>query len=128
MHEELERLAHMARSMIETDSPHMDAAVNANIDLYDEHIEAGDIIAERVEEFTRGLWEKHVENAPMPSSMASRASGATHDEAMAALGNLSSATTDVDAIHRLVVDVGVIASHVFMREGRRHYEVTEVGL
>src|SRR5690606_13781359 len=95
-------------------------------ELYDEHIEAGDVIAERVDGFSRNVWRTHVQNTPIPSSLASRWREVRPEEAMAALGNLSSATTDVDAIRSLVVDVGVVASFVFMREGRRHYGLTEV--
>lgn len=126
MHEELERLTRMARSMIETDSPQMDAAISINEELYDEHIEAGNVLAERVDDFTRDVWRMHVQNTPIPSSLASRWREVKPEEAMAALGNLSSATTDLDALRSLVVDVGVVASYVFMREGRRHYGLTEV--
>lgn len=124
VHEELTGLARMARSMIETDSPHMDSVVAINQELFDEHLEAGHILAERVDTFTRSVWTAHVNSVPMPTSLASRWRYVKSEEAMAALGNIESVTTDVDAIRRLVVDVGVVASFVFQREGRKHYSLT----
>ena len=112
--------------MIENDTTTMDQVFADKVDLYDEHMSTGNIIAENIDGFHRGMWKTHVQRHPLPKDLGASPIEYTHDDAMAALGRLEATQTDVDAIRRMIVDVGIIAGHVFVREGKRHYGITEV--
>lgn len=124
MHEEIEGIAQMARSMIEDETSDMDESIAATQTIFYEHVEAGRAIAERVDDFTKALWLTHANAVPMPMSLAARWPKASVEEAYAALGSTESVTTDVEALRSLITDVGIIVSHVHQREGHRHYSLT----